>query len=114
LQVEVIENSAAACSVRFSVRDTGIGMPADVVRRLFTAFMQAHDSTSRRYGGSGLGLAICQQLAQLMRSEIKVSSHPGFGSTFSFELQLMKTSAPKCITADCLSSSCTLVQLPGK
>jgi polar amino acid transport system substrate-binding protein len=70
----------------FSVIDTGIGIEADQISRLFGAFTQLDDSTTRRYGGSGLGLSICRHLVQLMGGEINVQSVPGEGSTFSFQL----------------------------
>lgn len=70
--------------LRFSVSDTGIGIPEEQIIRLFSAFTQLDDSTTRRYGGSGLGLSICQNLVQLMGGEITASSVPGDGSEFTF------------------------------
>jgi len=70
--------------LEFSVRDTGIGIEADVLPRLFSAFMQANGGMSRRYGGTGLGLAISKQLIELMGGRIAVQSQPGVGSCFAF------------------------------
>ena len=72
--------------LRFSVHDTGIGIPAEQLPRLFGAFTQLDDSTTRRYGGSGLGLSICRHLVELMGGEIEAQSVPGEGSHFTFRL----------------------------
>ncbi len=68
--------------IRFSVRDTGVGVPADKLRDIFETFTQAHASTARQYGGTGLGLSICKQLAQLMQGRIWAERNQGEGSTF--------------------------------
>jgi len=74
--------------VSFRVRDTGIGITAEALPRIFQAFMQAHGGTARRYGGTGLGLPISKQLVEIMGGRLQVSSSPGVGSEFYFDLPL--------------------------
>ena len=73
-------------AVRFSVVDTGIGIPPEVQARLFQPFVQADASTTRRFGGTGLGLSIVRQLTQMLGGRIELKSQPGQGSTFVVDL----------------------------
>ena len=71
-------------TVRFSVRDTGIGMTPEQLGRLFEEFSQAEAGTYRHFGGTGLGLALSRQFARILGGDISVDSTPGVGSTFTF------------------------------
>ncbi|MFM8533782.1 MAG: histidine kinase N-terminal 7TM domain-containing protein [Acidimicrobiia bacterium] len=79
--------------LRLSVTDTGIGIPADQIGRLFRPFSQVDASVARRFGGTGLGLAICRGLAELMGGAIAVESEPGRGSTFRVDWQVKPLAA---------------------
>jgi len=88
--------------VRFAVQDTGCGIPADALARVFTPFEQVDASTTRQYGGTGLGLSISRRLVRLMQGELSVSSTLGIGSTFSFTIRLQgrfEDSAPPDVAA---------------
>ncbi|HMB85633.1 MAG TPA: GAF domain-containing protein [Methylomirabilota bacterium] len=91
---------AALPELTFSVRDTGIGIPADRLGRLFQSFSQVDASTTRRYGGTGLGLAISQRLAEMMGGRIGVTSEEGVGSDFHFSIRAAATEVPVQIHRD--------------
>ena len=90
LRVRVLEEDAASALIRFEVADTGIGIPADALARLFTAFEQADNTSTRKYGGTGLGLTITKKIANAMGGDAGAESAPGAGSTFWFTVRLKK------------------------
>ena len=99
-------------TIRFAIRDTGIGIPADKLSGIFDSFTQAHSSTARHYGGTGLGLAISKHLAELMHGRIWGESTVGIGSTFyctlAFQIQTQPQIAAPAPAID-LSGLRTLV-----
>ena len=81
---EVVEQTESTLLIKFSIKDSGIGIPQDAQAKLFSAFTQVDASTTRKYGGTGLGLAISKKLVELMAGSMSLESAEGEGSTFSF------------------------------
>ncbi|HUX33654.1 MAG TPA: PAS domain S-box protein [Gemmatimonadaceae bacterium] len=94
VSVGVVETSAGSAKLRFAVRDTGIGIAADKLDRIFKEFSQLDASTTRRYGGTGLGLTIAKRLVGLMGGQMAVTSQVGQGSEFSFTVTLPVETGP--------------------
>ncbi|MDB5897689.1 MAG: barA 12 [Ramlibacter sp.] len=94
-----VDGARGSEMLRFTVYDTGIGIPFDLQRRLFTRFTQADSSTARTYGGTGLGLAIVKQLCEMMGGTVLLQSEPGRGSSFRCELPLKTALRPVAPTS---------------
>lgn len=94
LRAELIDQLDDGERIRFSVKDTGIGIAKDVQQHLFQRYRQESADTARMYGGTGLGLAICRRLAELMDGQIELASEPGQGSTFSITFTLPVSGIP--------------------
>jgi len=104
IHVQPVEENKDKILLRFSVRDTGIGIPNDKIGLLFNKFSQVDASTTRQFGGTGLGLAISKQLAEMMGGEIGIKSREGEGSEFWFTVNLTKQADQK---------EMAISQLPG-
>jgi signal transduction histidine kinase/DNA-binding response OmpR family regulator len=99
VSVEEQSQGPAGTFLRFAVKDTGVGIPADKQEKIFEPFSQADGSMARKYGGTGLGLTICVSLVEMMGGRIWVESQPGQGSTFFFTVQLAIQSTPSAHSA---------------
>jgi two-component system, sensor histidine kinase and response regulator len=95
LAIELLERTGEKVQLKFSVRDTGIGMTPQQSAKLFQPFTQADMSTTRKHGGTGLGLTICRRLVELMGGQVWLESEPGVGSTFFFTVWLGVSTATK-------------------
>src|SRR6185369_13048209 len=98
----------------FAVRDTGIGIPADRMDRLFKPFGQVDSSTSRLHGGSGLGLVICRRLAERLGGRLWVESEPGRGSAFFFTLRGRPVEVPEPVSAESVEGEPLSLQAPWR
>ncbi len=94
------EENEQSLRLRFEVQDTGIGIEPEVLKQLFTAFQQADNSNTRKYGGTGLGLSITRKIAQMMGGDAGADSTPGRGSTFWFSVCLEKAPASAAPTVE--------------
>lgn len=90
-----IEVNNAENGIKFSIIDTGIGIPEDKLQKVFESFTQANASDTRKYGGTGLGLSISRQLVEIMGGHILVESKEGYGTTFSFVVKFDKGSSER-------------------
>jgi two-component system, sensor histidine kinase and response regulator len=95
LSVQMESQDGEDIVVRFTVKDSGIGIPLERQKEIFSAFTQADNSTTRQYGGTGLGLTISRRLAELLGGSIWVESEPGKGSSFIFTAKLGMVTEPK-------------------
>ena len=111
INVAVDSGSANTLMLRFSIADTGIGIPMENHGRIFEPFTQADGSSTRRYGGTGLGLSISQQLVEMMGGRIGIESEPGKGSVFQFTVRFERP--PQVSVPDAVDSPATIAALQG-
>lgn len=101
ISLKLIQQEAQQYTIRFIIKDTGIGIPKDKFQKIFNSFSQAETNTTRKFGGTGLGLSITKRLLELQDSSIQLESEVGKGSTFYFDLTFEKaiqeTNQPKAV-----------------
>ena len=113
LKVEQLNETADGVTARFEVQDTGIGISEAALPRIFERFVQADDSTTRRYGGSGLGTTIAKQLVELMGGTISAKSTLGEGSTFWIDLPLLREVRSVEVSAEAIANQDEITLLVG-
>jgi two-component system sensor histidine kinase RpfC len=109
IAVTLLDETDDQYRIRFSVQDTGIGIPKELHARIFEPFFQADSGTARKYGGTGLGMTIAKEIVNLMGGQIQVDSSPGAGSHFHFDLDL-----PKVKTRQKIAGPVTVPAVYGK
>ena len=110
VRVQALQQTPGQATLRFEVRDTGIGLSAEQIARLFVPFEQADASTTRRFGGTGLGLAITRRLAAMMGGEVGASGTPGQGSCFWFIATFGLPAAPQPTRPDAEAAQADALQ----
>jgi signal transduction histidine kinase/CheY-like chemotaxis protein len=100
LLTSVTSKTESSVTLRFEVKDSGIGMTPDQIKNIFDPFIQADESVARKYGGTGLGLSITKNFIEMMGGRLDLESKPGIGSKFSFEIKFDMINAPIIESAD--------------
>ncbi|MBL0162328.1 MAG: response regulator [Xanthomonadales bacterium] len=113
VRIALVESTAATYRLRFSVTDSGIGIPESFHARMFEPFVQAEQGVGRRYGGTGLGLALSRRIVELMGGELSFESETGKGSCFWFEVSLVR-SAPLLSASGELADSLSTNQIVAR
>ena len=108
IEIKAPQVSLGPALMRITISDTGIGIPPLVQKSLFSPFMQADESTTRKYGGTGLGLAICKQLIELMKGTIQLESEEGKGSMITIDLQMERSESPPLVEQSTTTSDIAL------
>lgn len=112
IRVMVLDATPNTFNLRFSVEDTGIGIPPEDIDRIFSPFVQLESGPARRFEGTGLGLSICKDVVELMGGELRVSSAPGRGSRFWFDVQFPRAAVPAAGTVAATATAPVAVVSP--